>query len=119
MICPNCQHENGAGAKFCEECASALAPVCANCGGQFSPTAKFCSHCGHATGRGVPTFLSSRSMALSPLTPRHLAERILKTRAEVEGERKQVSVLFADTAYLMIPGIETARRSSIRARADD
>jgi class 3 adenylate cyclase/tetratricopeptide (TPR) repeat protein len=35
-------------------------------------------------------------MALRPLTPRHLAERILNTRTEVEGERKQVSVLFAD-----------------------
>lgn len=35
-------------------------------------------------------------MALRPLTPRHLAEKILTSRAEVEGERKQVSVLFAD-----------------------
>ena len=35
-------------------------------------------------------------MALKPLTPRHLAEKILNSRAEVEGERKQVSVLFAD-----------------------
>ena len=96
MICPGCQHENRAEAKFCEECASALAPPCTNCGTQFSPTAKFCSHCGHPTSRSVPTFLSSRSMALRPPTPRHLAERILTARAEVEGERKQVSVLFAD-----------------------
>jgi class 3 adenylate cyclase/tetratricopeptide (TPR) repeat protein len=35
-------------------------------------------------------------MALRPVTPRHLAEKILNSRAEVEGERKQVSVLFAD-----------------------
>jgi class 3 adenylate cyclase/tetratricopeptide (TPR) repeat protein len=96
MICPGCQHENSAGAKFCEECALALAPVCADCGNQLSPTAKFCSQCGHPTGRSAPTFLSSRSMALKPPTPRHLAERILTARAEVEGERKQVSVLFAD-----------------------
>jgi len=96
MICPGCQHENRAEAKFCEECASVLAPVCADCGSQLSPTAKFCSQCGHPTGRSVPTFLSSRSMALRPPTPRHLAERILNARTEVEGERKQVSVLFAD-----------------------
>src|SRR6266567_3195888 len=96
MICPNCQHENSAGAKFCEECASSLTLVCANCGNQFSPTAKFCSQCGHATGQGAPKFFSSRSMALRPLTPHHLAEKILTSRAEVEGERKQVSVLFAD-----------------------
>ena len=96
MFCPRCQHENGAGAKFCEECASALAPVCANCGNQFSLTAKFCSHCGHSTGQSVPKFLSPRSIALRPQTPRHLAEKIISSRAEIEGERKQVSVLFAD-----------------------
>ncbi len=96
MICPGCQHENGAEAKFCEECALPLASACVNCGHQVSATAKFCAQCGHPTGRGAPTFLSSRSMALRPPTPRHLAERILTARAEVEGERKQVSVLFAD-----------------------
>lgn len=96
MICPGCQHENSAKAKFCEECASPLASVCANCGNQISPTARFCSECGHPTDQSVPTFLSSRSMALRPQTPRHLAEKILTSRAEVEGERKQVSVLFAD-----------------------
>lgn len=96
MICPRCQHENGAGAKFCEECASALEPVCLDCGAQISLTAKFCSQCGQPTGQGAPKFLSSRSMALRPLTPRHLAEKIRNSRTEVEGERKQVSVLFAD-----------------------
>jgi len=96
MICPDCQHENGAGAKFCEECSSALEPVCTNCGTQIPPTAKFCSECGHPTGLRGPKFLSSRSMALRPQTPRHLAEKILTSRPEVDGERKQVSVLFAD-----------------------
>jgi len=96
MICPGCQHENSAEAKFCEECAAALAAVCADCGSPLSPTAKFCSQCGHPTSRSAPKFLSSRSLALKPRTPRHLAERILTARAEVEGERKQVSVLFAD-----------------------
>src|SRR6202051_3882651 len=96
MICPGCQHENSAKAKFCEECALALAPVCANCCTQISPTAKFCSECGHPTDQSAPKFLSSRSMALRPQTPRHLAEKILTSRTEVEGERKQVSVLFAD-----------------------
>jgi class 3 adenylate cyclase/tetratricopeptide (TPR) repeat protein len=96
MICPSCQHENSAAAKFCEACSSSLATVCTNCGTQISPTAKFCSECGHPTDHSAPKFLSSRSMALSPRTPRHLAEKILTARAEIEGERKQVSVLFAD-----------------------
>ena len=31
-----------------------------------------------------------------PLTPKHLADRILHSKAALEGERKQVTVLFAD-----------------------
>ncbi len=96
MICPRCQHENGAAAKFCEECASSLDPVCANCGTQISLTAKFCSHCGHSTRKSVAKFLSPRSLALKPQTPHHLTEKILTSKAELEGERKQVTVLFAD-----------------------
>ena len=43
MTCPRCRHENEAGAKFCEECATPLARACAKCGGHLSPTAKFCA----------------------------------------------------------------------------
>jgi class 3 adenylate cyclase/tetratricopeptide (TPR) repeat protein len=38
----------------------------------------------------------TRSRLPRAYTPRHLAERILKTRSALEGERKQVTVLFAD-----------------------
>ncbi len=31
-------------------------------------------------------------------TPRHLADKILKSRSALEGERRQVTVLFADLA---------------------
>jgi hypothetical protein len=44
--CPACQHENRAGAKFCEECAAPLKRVCASCGAELRPTAKFCDECG-------------------------------------------------------------------------
>ena len=45
MTCPRCRHENEAGAKFCEECASPLARACVKCGRPLSPTAKFCPEC--------------------------------------------------------------------------
>ena len=98
MICPKCQHENSVRAKFCEECASSLVPVCANCGAEISPTAKFCSDCAHPTGQSVTSAFSAspRSLALRSQTPKHLAEKILTSKAELEGERKLVSVLFAD-----------------------
>ena len=93
MKCPKCQHENTAKARFCEECATPLTRSCGNCGSQVSATARFCLQCGHPL-RAVeddPRFASPQSD-----TPKHLADRILSSRSAVEGERKQVTVLFAD-----------------------
>src|SRR5262245_12692490 len=90
MKCGRCQHQNEEGANFCEECAAPLALACVNCGRQLSPTAKFCPGCAHPTGL-APGFPAPESY-----TPKHLAERILNSRATLEGERKQVTVLFAD-----------------------
>ncbi len=93
MKCPKCQHENTAKAKFCEECAAPLARVCASCGSQVSSAAKFCPECGHPlkSVEDDPRFASPRTY-----TPQHLVDKILTSRAALEGERKQVTVLFAD-----------------------
>jgi class 3 adenylate cyclase len=93
MKCPKCQHENIFEARFCEECAAPLARACVNCGSQVSSTAKFCPQCGHALQPVAdhPRFASPRSY-----TPQHLVDKILTSRAALEGERKQVTVLFAD-----------------------
>jgi class 3 adenylate cyclase/tetratricopeptide (TPR) repeat protein len=93
MKCPKCQHENTVTAKFCEECAAPLPRTCANCGSQVSLAAKFCSQCGHPL-RLVAD--DSRFASPKSYTPQHLADKILTGRAALEGERKQVTVLFAD-----------------------
>ncbi len=95
MKCMRCQHENRPGAKFCEECAAPLARVCANCGASLSVTAKFCSECAHPAGRDAQA-AAQRFGAPEVYTPKHLAEKILTSKAALEGERKQVTVLFAD-----------------------
>jgi class 3 adenylate cyclase/tetratricopeptide (TPR) repeat protein len=91
--CPRCRHENRPQAKFCEECGGPLARACPNCGTQVSAAAKFCSECAHPLAEPVaqPRFASPQAY-----TPRHLAEKILTSRSALEGERKQVTVLFAD-----------------------
>jgi class 3 adenylate cyclase/tetratricopeptide (TPR) repeat protein len=89
LKCLRCRHENDAGAKFCEECAAPLARACTRCGRPLSPTAKFCSECAHPTGPAASPNPES-------YTPRHLAEKILTSRSALEGERKLVTVLFAD-----------------------
>src|SRR5713101_6917611 len=96
MKCPRCQHDNEAGAKFCEECAAPLARACAGCGRQLSPTAKFCPECAHPTGLSAAPPPAQRFGSPESYTPKHLAERILTSRTALEGERKQVTVLFAD-----------------------
>jgi class 3 adenylate cyclase/tetratricopeptide (TPR) repeat protein len=95
MKCSNCQHANEARAKFCEECAAPLMRGCSNCGHQLSPTAKFCPECAHPTGQ-VPAPTTSLFGSPGAYTPRHLVEKILTSRSALEGERKQVTVLFAD-----------------------
>jgi class 3 adenylate cyclase len=92
MKCPRCQHENPQEARFCEECAAPLAPSCSNCGAPLSATAKYCHACAHP----VPSGASPPSRSPDSYTPKHLAEKILTSKAALEGERKQVTVLFAD-----------------------
>jgi predicted amidophosphoribosyltransferase len=95
MRCPQCRHENSPRAKFCEECAAPLARRCRQCGADLSPSAKFCPECAHPTG-SQPTAAASRFSSAESYTPKHLAEKILTSRSTLEGERKQVTVLFAD-----------------------
>ncbi len=94
MRCDRCLRENPPKSRFCLECGFRLASRCANCDHPLSDDAKFCNEC----GRPVVTDLSIRRTAAEPTqyTPKHLAERILTSRGAMEGERKQVTVLFAD-----------------------
>src|SRR2546425_8118326 len=95
MQCPACRHENPAQAKFCLECGARLVVSCSNCRAELPPSAKFCLECGE---RVTPSGAAMVSPSASPeaYTPKHLAERILTAKAALEGERKQVTVLFAD-----------------------
>jgi hypothetical protein len=97
MRCPNCQNENDEDAKFCEECATPLGRACSKCGRQLSLTAKFCPECAYPTGLAtVEVALPRGSNAPESYTPRHLVQRILTSKTALEGERKHVTILFAD-----------------------
>ena len=101
MKCPKCQTENPETNKFCRECGINLLNVCPHCGTEVLPQDKFCGHCGQALGeRPQPstTAVAFDKVELKSFTPKHLAEKILNTRGSLEGERKLVTVLFADVA---------------------
>ena len=93
MKCSRCDHENPSALKFCGECGARLAAVCAACGAANSPEQKFCGECGTKLS---PDIARARLPSPDSYTPKHLAEKILISKAALEGERKQVTVLFAD-----------------------
>jgi class 3 adenylate cyclase/tetratricopeptide (TPR) repeat protein len=94
MKCPRCQHENSPQANFCLECGARVALICTKCRSELPAGAKFCSECGQAVVSSV--IAEPRLTSPEAYTPKHLAEKILLSKAALEGERKQVTVLFAD-----------------------
>ncbi|MFI5352655.1 MAG: AAA family ATPase [Candidatus Binatales bacterium] len=105
MRCPKCGADNRETAKFCDGCGSPIQSKCASCGALNRAGARFCDGCGTALGGSKPTSApattgkpAANNLAQSPraYTPKHLAEKILQSKSVLEGERKQVTVLFAD-----------------------
>src|SRR5437867_2174967 len=95
MKCARCQHESPSGAKFCAECGAALTQQCAGCDASLPPGAKFCPECAHPIGAVAPT-AKTRFALPTDYIPTHIAEKILSSKGALEGERKHVTVLFAD-----------------------
>ncbi len=96
MRCGSCQTENPAGNRFCEQCGAALLARCPACGVPLRPGSRFCGGCGARVGAEAPTPTPVNTPA--SYTPKHLADKILKSHSALEGERRQVTVLFADMA---------------------
>ncbi len=97
MHCPKCQFENLEEAKFCNECGSKLEKTCPECRKVNPVGSKFCNECGHDLRKpgDLPPIDHNQPQSY---TPKHLADKILTNRSSIEGERKLVTVLFADVA---------------------
>jgi class 3 adenylate cyclase/tetratricopeptide (TPR) repeat protein len=98
MNCASCKRENPADSAFCEGCGAALAASCPRCGATASTGARFCRKCGSAISLADSSQPAGDPADRPPrdYTPKHLADRILQSKSVIEGERKQVTVLFAD-----------------------
>jgi hypothetical protein len=96
MKCPRCQHESAADAVFCQECGTRLEAVCPGCETANQLGAKFCKKCGQPLASTPPAATAAKFPSPESYTPKHLAEKILTSKSALEGERKQVTVLFAD-----------------------
>ncbi|MBI4765825.1 MAG: AAA family ATPase [Deltaproteobacteria bacterium] len=103
MQCPKCQAESREGAKFCEECGAKMEFLCPACGSSITPGKKFCGECGQPSSipsKPAPKDLTfdEKLAKIQKYLPGNITEKILSQRNRIEGERKQVSVLFTDMA---------------------
>lgn len=101
--CPHCRAENREGAQFCRECGTPLQQACQKCGLKSEPDSRYCDGCGSPLGaESSPGTLLAQPPVFfetpANYTPKHLAEKILNSQPTLEGERKQVTVLFVDVS---------------------
>jgi predicted ATPase/class 3 adenylate cyclase len=99
--CVQCGHENRDEAKFCEECATALATVCSHCGAVLRAAAKFCDACGTVLigtqqSRAARSGTTGGTHDDQPASIVVLHEDESRRLASDDGERKTVTALFAD-----------------------
>jgi class 3 adenylate cyclase len=95
MLCSLCHTENRDDRRFCSKCAAPLPIICPSCGFTNDPGDDFCGGC--AQSLRVST-LPRKFRSPESYTPKHLAEKILTSHGALEGERKQVTVLFVDVS---------------------
>jgi class 3 adenylate cyclase/tetratricopeptide (TPR) repeat protein len=96
MTCPHCQRVNPADARFCTDCGRPLEVCCPTCQMSNPADSRFCKACGRSLSTPATPQPDLRGATPQSYTPRHLAEKILTSRSALEGERKQVTVLFCD-----------------------
>ncbi len=101
MKCPKCQLENREGVKFCEQCGAKMELECPNCGAKIPLGSKFCGKCGY--NLSLPPEPTPRELSfdekiekIQRYLPEGLTKTILSQRDKIEGERKQVTVMFCD-----------------------
>ena len=97
MECPECHFQNREGAKFCSECGNKFELTCPECNMKIRIDSKFCDECGHDLKNVQETHPIDYSKPQS-YTPKFLADKILSSRSAIEGEKKLVTVMFADVA---------------------
>jgi len=101
MKCPKCQFENREAAKFCLKCGEKLEFKCSTCGKRLPSEAIFCDECGRKLT--LPSEPPRKELSFNEkiekiqrYLPKGLSEKILSQRDRIEGERKQVTVMFCD-----------------------
>jgi hypothetical protein len=101
MKCQKCQFDNRGGAKFCKKCGVKLELVCPSCGYPVQADSIFCDECGQ--NLSPPVEIPSPDLSfeekiekIQKYLPEGLTEKVLSQKEKIEGERKNVTVMFCD-----------------------
>jgi class 3 adenylate cyclase/tetratricopeptide (TPR) repeat protein len=101
MKCPKCQSENPDTKKFCRKCGTKLVVICPKCKSDNDPEDSFCGDCGY--NLSLPSEPTRKELSfdekiekIQRYLPKGITEKILSQRDKIEGERKQVTVMFCD-----------------------
>ncbi len=104
MQCSKCNFENPSEAKFCGECGNKLEIFCSKCNSSNPANHKFCSECGQQFSADQqpqetvsdPVSDDEKFAKIQKYLPKGIAEKILAQKGRIEGERRQVTVMFCD-----------------------
>ena len=101
MKCPKCQTENPVDKKFCRKCGLKLSRTCPQCNSEVVPSDQFCGDCGHNIS--LPSEPARKELSfdekiekIQKYLPAGITEKILSQRDKIEGEKRQVTVMFCD-----------------------
>jgi len=101
MECTKCHFENPEGMSFCGGCGEKLQKICTRCNSENPSHFKFCGQCGHDLTHVLEPprkelSFDEKLQKIQKYLPGGLTEKILSQRGKIEGEHRQVTVLFAD-----------------------
>jgi class 3 adenylate cyclase/tetratricopeptide (TPR) repeat protein len=101
MQCPQCRFENPEGKKFCGDCGAKFELLCPNCQTPNPHQFKFCGDCGHSLTQPSPAISKDLSFdekiaKIQKYLPSSITEKVLSQRDRIEGEKRQVTVMFCD-----------------------
>lgn len=101
MKCTACDFENAELDQYCRKCGTLLTSICPKCGAESLLEDAFCGKCGYplAANKGAlsknPAY-DEKLNRLQRYLPAGIIEKILSQKEKLEGERRQVSVMFCD-----------------------
>ena len=103
MNCTKCHSDNPEGITYCGQCGEKLEKICSKCNSVNPPQFKFCGRCGTDLSLAFEHIRKELSPdekleKIQKYFPQGIMDKILSQKDKIDGERRHVTVLFADVS---------------------